>query len=112
MREITFKAKTDLELFFMIEAYLMGYIENNGSRTKIKGRFLKEKFLKNNPIVTIIITSNTKALKYYPYNKEYSILDIDVRSLGDPPAILVLLRGDNDKTEWHWLKKFIGYNPF
>ncbi|MHC6199220.1 hypothetical protein [Elizabethkingia miricola] len=46
MREITFKAETDLELFFMIEAYLMGYIENNGSRTKIKGRFLKENFFK------------------------------------------------------------------
>ena len=47
MKEITFKAETSEELFFMIEDFLKGYELNNGKPSKSK--LLKENFLKSNP---------------------------------------------------------------
>ncbi|HAY3534669.1 hypothetical protein KRE40_12210 [Elizabethkingia meningoseptica] len=110
MREITFKAETDLELFFMVNDYIKGYIENNGQLPELKAKLIKEKFLKLNPIGSHII-SNTTGLKYYPFNKEYAILDIRVSTWSNN-YISVLLNGDNNKTEWKDLKRFTGFVPF
>ena len=105
MKEITFKAETSEELFFMIEDFLKGYELNNGKPSKSK--LLKENFLKSNPLGTLV-RSGTNLYKDYPLGKEYPILDVQVYIYPDKTtSFSVLLKGDNNKTTWKNLKKFM-----
>ena len=60
MKEIYFKAETELELFFMMDSYVKGYVENNGLYKELKERYLKEQFLKFNPIGKLVKSKTQK----------------------------------------------------
>lgn len=97
MEKITFKAESKEELFQEIEKYY---------KEALRKKAIKDKFLKKNPIGSIVI-SNSNLKKNYPRNSPYSILDVGLNVNED---ILILLQGDNGVNNWQHLKWFKGIN--
>ena len=100
MKEIYFKAETELELFFMMDSYVKGYVENNGLYKELKERYLKEQFLKFNPIGKLV-KSKTQKNKNYKIENSYPILDVKIHYFTvSKHNVSLLLKGDDGKNSW------------
>lgn len=60
-----------------------------------------------------LIKSNANVFKYFPFGKEYPILDVKVGVGYDQRVkINVLVNDDRGKNQWKSLSRFIGYASF
>lgn len=108
MKEIIFKGETELEIFFMMDNYVKGYIENNGEYRELKERYLKEQFIKLNTLGKLI-TSKTNKYKHYPAEHLYPILDIKIHYYTVSRVnVSVLLKGEDEKNSWKPSNDFTG----
>lgn len=112
MPKISFEAESDLELYLIINNYLRTFFSDKDPKNlpnTIKRKIYFERFSKLNPIGSLI-TSNTRRLKHFPIGKKYEIINYE-EGYGEN-EIIVLLKGENEKTSWINIEKLSGYIPY
>ena len=108
MKEITFKAENEFELFFIVEDYMNGFVQRNGKidKKKWEAQVSKEKFLQLYPLGSSVICK-TDYYKQYLLNNEYQIEDVKVYiDSYNTEEISVLIRGEDNVATWKKLNSF------